>query len=141
MVGVCSCVPLPSLFSFHFRSTFHLFTLLFWVIDIWLCNVDAKFPSILHKKKNYFFYFTHPFLQNTHISPFILHNYSIKYSFFYNFLLFPHSLPLFLTDPTLPTITPHLATIITHPTTIIKESQPIQSGQNNPSTRKPIQSS
>ena len=41
------------------------------------------------KKKTTFFYFTHLFLQNTHISLSILHIYSIKYSFFYNFLLFP----------------------------------------------------
>ena len=71
-------------------------------------------------KKNYFFYFTNPFLQNTHISLSILHIYSIKYSFFYNFLLFPHSLPLSLTDPTLPkntkilnarvTVTVHICT-------------------------------
>ena len=33
------------------------------------------------------FYFTHLFLQNTHISLFILHIYSIKYSFFYNFFI------------------------------------------------------
>ena len=102
--------------------------------------VDANFLSILHKKNYFFFFFfffTHQFLQNTHISLSILHIYSIKYSFFYNFLLFPHSLPLSLTDSTLPTITPHPATIITHPTTIIKESQPIQSSQINPSTKKP----
>ena len=98
--------------------------------------MDANFLSILHQK-NYFFYFTHQFLQNTHISLSILNIYLIKYSFFYNFLLFPHSLPLSLTEPTLPTITPYPATIITHPTTIIKESQPIQSDQIDPSTRKP----
>ena len=40
-------------------------------------------------KKIYFFYFTHLFLQNNHISLSILHIYSIKYSFFYYFLLFP----------------------------------------------------
>ena len=62
--------------------------------------MDAKFSSILHTKI-YFFYFTHPFLQNTHISLSILHIYSIKYSFFYNFLLFSPSLPLSLTNPTL----------------------------------------
>ena len=89
------------------------------------------------KKTTFFFFFTHQFLQNTHINLSILHIYSIKYSFFYNFLLFPHSLPLSLTDPTLPMITLHPATINTHPTTIIKESQPIQSGQINPSTKKP----
>ena len=41
------------------------------------------------KKNKYFFYFTHPLLQNIYISLFILNIYSIKYSFFYNFLLFP----------------------------------------------------
>ena len=41
------------------------------------------------KKKHIFFYFTHPLLQKTHISLSILHIYSIKYSFFLYFLLFP----------------------------------------------------
>ena len=50
-------------------------------------SVLLNFLSILHEK-TYFFYFTHPFLQNTHIGLSILHIYSIKYSFFYNFLLF-----------------------------------------------------
>ena len=63
-------------------------------------SAHTNFSSILHTK-NYFFYFTHQFLQNTHISLSILLIYSIKYSFFYNFLLFPHSLPLSLTNPTL----------------------------------------
>ena len=48
---------------------------------------------IYFAQKTYFFYFTHPILQNTHISLSILHIYSIKYSFFYHFLLFS-SLPL-----------------------------------------------
>ena len=33
---------------------------------------------------------THTILQNTHINLSILYIYSIEYSFFYNFLLFPH---------------------------------------------------
>ena len=76
---------------------------------------------LFYTKKTTFFYFTHSILQNTHISLSILHIYLIKYSFSYNFLLFPPSLPLSLslTDPTLPMITPH-------PTTIIKENQPIK---------------
>ena len=51
-------------------------------------------PSICAKNfpfctsKPYFFYFTHPFLQNIHISLSILHIYSIKYSFFYIFYYF-----------------------------------------------------
>ena len=45
------------------------------------------FLSIL-QEKIYFFYFTHPLLQNTHISLFILHIYSKKYSFFYIFIIF-----------------------------------------------------
>ena len=53
-------------FSIYFTPTTHLF-----------CT----------KKKNYFFYFTHQFLQNTHISLSILHIYSIKYSFFYIFFI------------------------------------------------------
>ena len=52
--------------------------------------------SIYFAQKNYFFYFTHSFLQNTHISLFILHIYSIKYSLFYHLLLFSHLLPLSL---------------------------------------------
>ena len=51
------------------------------------------------QKKIYFFYFAHLFLQNTHISLSILYIYSIKYSFFYNFLLFSPLSPLSLTDP------------------------------------------
>ena len=35
----------------------------------------------MQEKTCFFFYFTHPLLQNTHISLFILHIYSIKYSF------------------------------------------------------------
>ena len=88
--------------------------------------MGANFPSIL-RRKTYFFCFTHPILQNTHISLSILHIYSIKYLIFYNFLLFSSSLPLSLTDPTIPTITPHPTSIITHPTSIIKENQPTQS--------------
>ena len=53
---------------------------------------------MLHEK-TYFFYFTCSLLQNTYISLSILHIYSIKYSLFYNFLLFTPSLPLSLTDP------------------------------------------
>ena len=64
-------------------------------------SVCLNFLSILHEKA-YFFYFTHPLLQNTHISLSILHIYSIKYSLFYNFLLFTPSLPLSLIDPQLP---------------------------------------
>ena len=67
--------------------------------------VDANLPSILHKKSYFFFFFfffnfTHSFLQNTCISLSILHIYSIKYSFFYHFLLFSLS-PLFSHRPNL----------------------------------------
>ena len=48
--------------------------------------------SFFFAQKSYFFYFTHSFLQDTYISLSILHIYSIKYSFFYNFLLFSLSL-------------------------------------------------
>ena len=97
-------------------------------------SVDANFYSILHEKTYFFFYFTYLFLQNTHISLSILHIYSIKYSFFYNFLLFPPSLPSLLQthSPSLPTITPHLANIIT--------TQPASSRKTNPLNSKPIQS-
>ena len=46
------------------------------------------------QEKTYFFYFTHLFLQNTHISLFILHIYSIKYLFFLHFFII--SFPLLL---------------------------------------------
>ena len=44
------------------------------------------------RKKLFFFYFTHSLLQNTHVNLSILYIYSIKYSFFYNFLLHRPSL-------------------------------------------------
>ena len=55
---------------------------------------------IYFTQKSYFFYFINSFLQNTHISLFILHIYSIKYTFFYNCLLFSPSL-LFSHKPNL----------------------------------------
>ena len=64
--------------------------------------VGVNFPFILHKK-SYFLYFTHQFLQNTHINLSIMHIYLIKYSLFYNFLLFSPSLP--------PSLRPHLFNI------------------------------
>ena len=51
-------------------------------------SVRANFLSIL-QEKTYFFYSIHPLLQNTLINLSILHIYSIKYSFFLHFLLFP----------------------------------------------------
>ena len=96
------------------------------------------------QKKNYSFYFIHPFLQNTHFSLLILHIYSIKYSLFYNYLLFPHSLPLSLTDPTLPnnqsTPTHHYHPPNHHHQGKPNTWRPIQSGQINPNTQNPIQS-
>ena len=108
-------------------------------------DVNAKFQSILYEK-TYFFYFTHPFLQNTHISSSILHIYSIKYSFFYNFLLFPPWLPLSLTDQQSITTNDH-STPSHHyhyPTTIttINTTQPPSSRKThsipNPFNLKPI---
>ena len=59
-------------------------------------SVRSNFLSIL-QEKTYFFYFTHPLLQNIHISLSILHIYSIKYSFFYIFYYFlTHGLSLSL---------------------------------------------
>ena len=55
---------------------------------------------LLFCTKSYFFYFRHSFLQNTCISLSILYIYSIKYSFFYHFLLFSPS-PLFSHRPNL----------------------------------------
>ena len=59
-------------------------------------SARANFLSILQEKP-YFFYFTHPLLQNTYISLSILHIYLIKYSFFTIFYYSP-SPPLSLTD-------------------------------------------
>ena len=96
------------------------------------------------QKKNYSFYFIHPFLQNTHFSLSILHIYSIKYSLFYNYLLFPHSLPLSLTDPTLPnnqsTPSHHYHPPNHHHQGKPNTRKPIQSNQINPNTQNPIQS-
>ena len=106
--------------------------------------MDAKFSSILHGKTYFLFYFIHPFLQNTHISLSILHIYSIKYSFFYNFLLFPPLLPFSFTNPQSITTndhsTPnhhhhHLATITTQP----PSSPPNQQHQGKP-TQSPTYS-
>ena len=54
------------------------------------CLFCKKKPTFsILQEKTYFFYFTYPLLQNTHISLSILHIYLIKYSFFLHFLLFP----------------------------------------------------
>ena len=58
------------------------------------------------KTKTHFFYFTHQFLQNTHLRLSILKFYSIKYHFFYTII----SLRLDTTHPT--TIIKQLASII-----------------------------
>ena len=66
-----------------------------------ITSVGAKFFPFC-TSKTYFFYFTHSFLQNTHISLSILQDILIKYYFFSIFLLlfstnFPyHTRPLFL---------------------------------------------
>ena len=84
-------------------------------------SVLLNFLSILHEK-TYFFYFIHPLLQNTHNSLSILHIYSIKYSLFYNFLLFTPSLPsLSQTHSHHHHHHHHLATI----TTIIRNQKPL----------------
>ena len=74
-------------------------------------SVDAKL-FLFCISKTYFSYFTHSFLQNTHISLSILHIYSIKCSFFYIFYYFlTHGRSLSLTaslslsDPTIVIIT------------------------------------
>ena len=103
-------------------------------------------------EKTCFFYFTHVFLQNTYFNLSILHIYSIKYSLFYNFLLFTSSLPLSLTDPQSITIndqsTPsHHHHHRHHPTSIVKKNQPTQSETHSISnqlithqTRNPVKS-
>ena len=87
-------------FRRSFRPEFPLKapTSMFIVIFRAFTSVLLNFLSILHEK-TYFFYFTHPLLQITHISLSILHIYLLKYSLFYQFLLFTPSLPLFLTNP------------------------------------------
>ena len=72
-----------------------------------ITSVGVNFPSILHKK-GYFFYFTHSFLQNTHISLSILHIYLIKYSLFFHFLLFSPSPKLISLKTTLSLSLTHL---------------------------------
>ena len=47
-------------------------------------------------QKTYFFYFTSSLLQNTHITLFILQDFSIKYSLFINFLIISLMVILFL---------------------------------------------
>ena len=49
-------------------------------------SIRLNFLSILYEKINFFLFYT--FIFTTYISLFILHIYSIKYSFFYYFLLF-----------------------------------------------------
>ena len=91
------------LFYFSFSRSFIRFSFLFlFKIRIRaITSVGAK-NFLFCTSKTYFFYFTHSFLQNTHISLSILHIYTIKYSFFYNFLLFSshpsHSLPISLSQ-------------------------------------------
>ena len=101
-------------------------------------SVRSNFLSILHEK-TYFFYFTHSHLQNTHINLSIPHIYSIKYSLFYNFLLFTLSLPLSLTDPQSITTNDHstLTHHHHHPATITT-TQPASSRKTNPFNPKPI---
>ena len=129
----------------------HLTLTLFQVITIIrvLTSVNVNFQFILHKK-NYFFYFTHLILQNTHISLSILHIYSIKYSLFYYFLLFS-SLSLSLSGPTTIIITTLIGEQIIITTPIGEQTQPsfkikkpfptiIQYQKTNPrSENQPIQ--
>ena len=51
--------------------------------------------SVYFNIRTYFFYFTSPVFQNTHISQSILENISIKYLFFINILLFSLMIILF----------------------------------------------
>ena len=65
-----------------------------------ITSVGAKFFPFC-TSKTYFFYFTHSFLQNTHISLSILQDILIKYYFFSIFLLlflttFTYTRPLFI---------------------------------------------
>ena len=100
-------ISLPFYLSNSENPTFFFFSLLFSSLLISLFQMQWATASVSVKVffyftlKIYFFYIIHQFLQNTHVTLSILHIYSIKYSFFYNFLLFPHSLPLSLTYPIL----------------------------------------
>ena len=70
-------------FGFHSKKKSTSLLIFFFVKNLRaFTSVLLNFLSILHQK-TYFFYFTHPLLQNTHISLSILHIYSIKYSLFY----------------------------------------------------------
>ena len=91
-------------------------------------SIHANFLSIL-QEKTYFFYFTHLLLQNTHISLSILHIYSIKYSFFLHFLLFP-SLWNKLTNLSSPSSHTH-----TQPATLQQNSS--SHTHTHPSTKSP----
>ena len=79
--------------------------------------------SFYFVQKNYFFYFTHSFLQYTHISLSILHIYSIKYSVFFIFYYsLPHWNPspleqisLSLTDPNHHHINHQILALTKHP--------------------------
>ena len=62
-----------------------------------ITSVGVNFPSILYKKTTFSILHTQ-FYKNTYINLSILHIYLIKYSFFYNFLLFSPS-PLFSHRP------------------------------------------
>ena len=62
-----------------------------------LCNLRYQYKSIhissckffvYFARKNLFFYFIHPLLQNTYINLSILHIYLIKYSFFLHFFYY-----------------------------------------------------
>ena len=108
-------------------------------------STHANFPSILHQKKLLFFYFTHSFLQNTHISLSILHIYFIKYSFFLHYHLShkPNTthLATIINPPSLPAsiINPlnhhHQATSLHHQPTQL----PIQPSQCATKLTPPIQ--
>ena len=89
--------------------------------------------SCLFYTKKATFSILHTYFYKTHTSFYLFYTF-IKYNihFFYNFLLFSLSPPLSLTDPSLPTIPPHPATIIT--------TQPASSRKTNPLNSRPSQS-
>ena len=107
------------------------------------------------KKKPTFLYFTQSLLQNTHINLSILRIYSIKYSFFLHFLLFPfllnkltnsssppshtHTQPAtFQQNPSTKSVEPHpypYFNKITHTYTSIKSPTPSQPASSSSSYR------
>ena len=90
------------------------------------------------KKKACFFYFAHLFLQNSHINFYIIHIYSIKYSFFFPLSSLSQTQHNLHNHPTT-IIKPHnnLATIPFNQATINEIHIPIQPSHHQPAFKNP----